>query len=91
MSDSPPTLSALANIFIQLLRLQLHTGLAVNGFCTNLQHLVTVAAVGQRNGTHPASVNAITNPTHLDAFEDHQLVNDCTELHYTISNEKMSA
>jgi len=30
---------------------------------------VTVAAVGQRNGMHPASVNAITNPTKNVTFE----------------------
>ena len=47
---------------------------------------VRVAAVGQRNGTHPATVNAITNPSelsHLDAFQYYQQVTNCTELNYT--------
>ena len=55
---------------------------------------VRVAAVGQRNGTHPAAVNAITSPSkmsRLNAFEDRQVVNNsCTELNYTtFSNESL--
>ena len=48
---------------------------------------VRVAAVGQRNGTHPAMVNAITNPSkksHLDAIQYYQQVTNCTELNYAM-------
>ena len=54
---------------------------------------VRVAAVGQRNGVHAATVNAIANPTkksHLNPFEDRQVVNNsCNKLNYTpFSTEK---
>ena len=52
---------------------------------------ITVAAVGQRNGTSPATINAITNPSRpsnkstLGMFEDRQYIihSQCTDLHYT--------
>ena len=51
---------------------------------------ITVAAVGQRNGSTSATINAITNPSNpsnrstLGMFEDRQRVStNCTELHYT--------
>ena len=52
---------------------------------------LTVAAVGQRNGTAPARINAITNPSRpsnkstLGMFEDRQYIiySQCTDLHYT--------
>ena len=51
---------------------------------------LTIAAVGQRNGTSNATINAITNPSNylskhvLGKFEDRQFIDaDCTELHYT--------
>ena len=51
----------------------------------------TVAAVGQRNGTGPATINALTNPSRpsnkstLGMFEDRQYIiySQCTDLHYT--------
>ena len=49
---------------------------------------ITVAAVGQRNGTHYALIHAATDPigeSSLGAFEDHQNVDDkCDELRYTL-------
>ena len=51
---------------------------------------IAVAAVGQRNGSISATVNAITNPSNpsnpstLGIFQDRQRVSTgCTELHYT--------
>ena len=52
---------------------------------------ITVAAVGQRNGTSPATINAITNPSRpsnkstLGMFEDRQYIiySQCMDLHYT--------
>ena len=51
---------------------------------------ITVAAVGQRNGSTTGTVNAITNPSNplnpstLGIFQDRQRVStNCTELHYT--------
>ena len=49
------------------------------------------AAVGQRNGTSDATINAITNPSRpsnqstLGMFEDRQYIiySQCTDLHYT--------
>ena len=56
---------------------------------------ITVAAVGQRNGTRHATINAITNPSNptnkstLGMFEDRQYINsNCTELHYTFFSNK---
>ena len=52
---------------------------------------LTVTAVGQRNGTSDATINAITNPSRpsnqstLGMFEDRQhiIYSQCTDLHYT--------
>ena len=52
---------------------------------------IRVAAVGQRNGTSDATINAITNPSRpsnqsmLGMFEDRQYIiySQCTDLHYT--------
>ena len=51
---------------------------------------ITVAAVGQRNGTSDATINAITNPSRpsnrstLGLFEDRQYIGgQCSDLHYT--------
>ena len=52
---------------------------------------LSVAAVGQRNGTSDATINAITNPSRpsnqstLGMFEDRQYIiySQCTDLHYT--------
>ena len=51
---------------------------------------LTVAAVGQRNGTSDATINAITNPSRpsnqstLGMFEDRQYIGEqCSDLHYT--------
>ena len=51
---------------------------------------ITVAAVGQRNGTSKATINAITNPSRpsnqstLGLFEDRQYIGgQCSDLHYT--------
>ena len=56
---------------------------------------IRVAAVGQRNGTRHATINAITNPSNpsnrstLGRFEDRQDVTaECTELHYTFFSQK---
>ena len=56
---------------------------------------LTVAAVGQRNGTRFATINAITNPSNptnkstLGMFEDRQDIDgNCTEIHYTFFSNK---